>query len=52
MTYTVKEIMDMLGIGRSKAYELCNSGLFKIVHVGRVIRINKSSFDDWLGNAD
>jgi excisionase family DNA binding protein len=51
-TYTVNEIMELLAIGRSKAYELCNSGCFKIIRVGRVIRIVKSSFDDWLENAD
>ncbi|MCL2084576.1 MAG: helix-turn-helix domain-containing protein [Oscillospiraceae bacterium] len=30
------------------AYELCNSGSFKTVRVGRSIRISKVSFDEWL----
>ena len=30
-TYTVAEVMDILGVSRKKAYELCNSGSFKIV---------------------
>jgi DNA binding domain, excisionase family len=51
-TYTVEEVMNMLTIGRSKAYELCNSGHFTIIRVGRVIRVNKSSFDDWLNNVN
>ena len=38
----------LLGISRRKAYELCNSGAFKVIHVGRVLRISKASFDYWL----
>ena len=49
-TYTVQELMQILSIGRTKAYELCNSDCFKTVKIGRIIRINKSSFDDWFTN--
>ena len=42
----------MLNIGRRKAYDLCNSGLFKTVHVGRHIRISKLSFDEWLDRSN
>ncbi len=49
-TYTVAEIMKILGISRKKAYELCNSSNFKIVRIGRSIRVSKSSFDEWLDN--
>ena len=31
-------------------YELCNSDCFKVVRVGRVLRISKVSFDNWLDN--
>lgn len=47
-TYSVAEIQSLLGISRRKAYELCNSGAFKVIHVGRVLRISKASFDYWL----
>lgn len=47
-TYSVDEIRTILNIGRRKAYELCNSGEFKIVRIGRTIRISKLSFDEWL----
>ncbi|MCC8026703.1 MAG: helix-turn-helix domain-containing protein [Clostridium sp.] len=47
-TYTVVEVMEILGVSRKKAYELCNSGCFKIVRIGRSIRVSKSSFDEWL----
>lgn len=49
-TYSVDEIRHILNIGRRKAYELCNSDSFKIVRVGRIIRISKPSFDKWLDN--
>ncbi len=49
-TYSVDEIRSILNIGRRKAYELCNSREFKIVRIGRTIRISKRSFDEWLDN--
>ena len=47
-TYTVVEVKEILGVSRKKAYELCHSGDFKIVRIGRSIRVSKSSFDEWL----
>ena len=51
-TYSVDEVRSILNIGRRKAYELCNSGCFKIVRAGRVIRVSQSSFDEWLDNTE
>ncbi len=51
-TYSVVEIQQILGIGRQKAYELCNSNTFRIIRVGRIIRVSKAAFDDWLDNND
>ena len=45
------EIMEILNIGRKTAYELCNSDSFKIVRIGRSIRVSKTSFDEWLDNS-
>ena len=42
-TYTVEDIAAILGIGKSSAYKLANSGVFK------TIRISRKSFEDWLG---
>lgn len=39
-----------LRTAKTIAYELCNSGEFKIVRIGRTIRISKLSFDEWLDN--
>ena len=47
-TYSVEEVRAILNIGRRKAYELCTSGEFKAVRVGRHIRFSKLSFDEWL----
>lgn len=46
--YTVDEIQDILGIGRTSAYNLVNQKLFHVVRIGGSIRISKKSFDEWL----
>ena len=51
-TYTVEEIAQILGIGRTSAYLLVKEGHFKIVRIGNAIRISKRSFDDWLDSLD
>ena len=47
-TYTGEEIAKILGIGRTAAYNLVHSGVFKMVRIGSSIRVSKVSFDDWL----
>lgn len=47
-TYTVHEIASLLRISKSKAYELCNEDLFRIIRIGRSVRVSKASFDEWL----
>lgn len=49
-TYTVDEIQDILNIGRNSAYELVKMDYFKVIKIGRTIRISKKSFDEWLDN--
>ncbi|NCC87765.1 MAG: DNA-binding protein [Clostridia bacterium] len=46
-TYTVEEIQTILGIGRNAAYELIKMDYFKVIRLGRTIRITKKSFDAW-----
>ena len=41
-------ISDILGIGRTAAYKLVHSGVFKTVQIGTTIRVSKQSFDEWL----
>ena len=47
-TYTVNDMAAILGIGRASAYKLANSGAFKTIRIGNMIRISKKSFEDWL----
>lgn len=49
-TYTVAEIMEILGIGRITAYDLIKKGEFKVIRVGRAVRIHKEFFDQWFDN--
>ena len=51
-TYTVDDIAQILGIGRTSAYILVKEGHFKIVRIGNAIRISKRSFDEWLDYLD
>ena len=51
-TYTVEDIAKILGIGRTAAYSLVHSGVFKMVRIGSSIRVSKASFDDWLDKQD
>jgi excisionase family DNA binding protein len=48
LTYSVPEIAMILGICKNKAYDLCSSNQFKIIRVGRSVRVVKPSFDSWL----
>ena len=47
-TYPVNDIAAILGIGRATAYKLANSGGFKTIRIGNMIRISRKSFEDWL----
>ena len=46
--YTIREIMDILNIGKNSAYNLIHSGNFHYVKIGGHYRISKKSFDEWL----
>lgn len=51
-TYTENDIVAILGIGRASACKLANSGLFKMIRIGNMIRIFRKSFEDWLKAED
>lgn len=50
--YTVNDITVLLGIGKTKAYELVKSNCFRTLKVGGQIVVPKRSFDLWLNGAD
>lgn len=47
-TYTVNDIATILSVSRTTAYKLASSGLFKTIRIGNMIRISKTSFEEWL----
>ena len=50
-TYSVADISAMLNISRASAYQLTGKGYFKVLRIGKMIRISKKSFDEWLEEA-
>ena len=47
---TIKELKEMLSIGRDKAYSLVNSGEIKSFVIGKVIKIPKKSVIKYIEN--
>ena len=45
---SLKDIQQLLGIGRTKAYELVTTGGLPAVRIGRCIRVNRKELDEWL----
>jgi excisionase family DNA binding protein len=47
-TYTIQEIAQMLSLKTRTAYDLCaKTTEFKVIKLGRNIRVSKVSFDRW-----
>ena len=53
--YSVAEIQKILGLGRSKTYYFLEKVYkaqqpFRVIKIGKLYRIPKESFDNWLDN--
>lgn len=53
MVYDVMDIQKVLGIGRSSAYKFLervytNQRPFTVIKIGKLYRIPKASFDNWV----
>ena len=47
-TYSVVEIAKILGISERSAYFFCSHTTdFRVLHLGRLVRIPNESFDQW-----
>lgn len=51
--YDIEDIQEILGIGRTTAYDLVKKAYsaqepFKVIKIGRLYRIPKKAFDDWM----
>ena len=52
LVYKVEEIAQILAISSRAAYNLCKSTKdFKVIRIGKSIRVNKQSFDNRLASA-
>ena len=52
LVYRVEEIAQLLAISPRAAYNLCNTTKdFKVIRIGKSVRVNKQSFDNWLASA-
>jgi excisionase family DNA binding protein len=45
---TVAQVQSYLGISRQKAYELVNNATFPALRLGKVIRIPREAFVQWI----
>lgn len=53
VVYQAEDIQKILHLGKNKVYEFLedvynNTHLFKVIKIGRLYRIPKESFDQWL----
>lgn len=48
--YTVEDIMEILGIGKTLAYQLVKEEHFSVLRIGGAIRVVKDSFEDWMAS--
>ncbi len=44
---SLNHLQEILGIGRTKAYDLVASGELPAIRVGRVIRVRRADLDRW-----
>ena len=52
LVYRVEEIAQLLAISPRAAYNLCNTTKdFKVIRIGKSVRVNNQSFDNWLASA-
>jgi excisionase family DNA binding protein len=45
--YSVKDLMTLTGLGRTKCYELVANGELEAIKVGRTVRVSKASYIEW-----
>ena len=51
--YDIEDLQNLLGIGRTRAYQLVKEAYekqqpFKVIKLGKLYRIPKKPFDDWM----
>ena len=44
-----EQVGKILGVGRTKLYEMLRAGELPVIRIGRLVRIPRSELDRWLG---
>ncbi len=44
----IPEVMEILGLGRTKIYELIGSGELPVIRVGKAVRIPVTALEKWV----
>ena len=44
---SIKDLMTLTGLGRTKCYELLAAGEFEAIRAGRAVRISRASYEAW-----
>lgn len=47
---TIPEIADLLGVSTQRAYEMARRGLIPAVRMGRQVRVDMESLNEWIRN--
>lgn len=50
-TLTVKEVQQILRLGRNAVYNLIHSNSFPVIRIGNLLRIPKKPFYEWLSKS-
>ncbi len=45
--YSIKDLMILTGLGRTKCYELVANGELEAIKVGKAVRVSRASYLEW-----
>lgn len=45
---SASEVAQILGVRKTRVYALLKSGIIPAVHVGRQVRVDKNTLDEWI----
>lgn len=45
----VEQVGQILGVGRTKLYEMVRTGELPVIRIGRLVRVPRAELDRWLG---
>ncbi len=45
-----REVSELLGIGRTKVFQMMARAELPVVHLGRCVRVPRQALDDWVKN--